>query len=928
MISLSKVAYTTTFTMAVYRRPFWLQCSGPSFAKGIELRTAPVAILLAVKFGCAAALFAGTSLFAPSNLFPSPAEVCCAEAIIGSKQWSNLNAGQSGVDRYGDPLPKGAVARLGTVRLRNCGALLFSRDGKQLITAGGDALTDVVFWDLKTGKETRRLTDGGFTINRLHLSPDGSTLVATAGGSTPFAPVWDTVTGKKRFTFWCESGLCQFTDDSKTVVTVGPNSRENPRAIIKWNAVTGQEISAKVLPPQAPGSIGWLGGNVAAIETKDSVGFFDIENMVEKQRIAVSGRLSFSPEGQHMAEATIQGVQLWNIANGKKEWACEQLAGSSVVFSSDGKQLAWTSSDDYGNHSLWIYAKGDGQPRQFRQFDPGFGHMAFSPNGLTLAHTTSAGVVELRDVKTGGAALPVFDGHMGRVYKLKLLPDGHHLATFDSDCLLIWDLATKSLVRRFPQDLPAGEIALPLTTAAGKVVTARPSDGSLRVRDLVTGMEARKLAAPRDFAGDFMHIATVTESGRFAAILGRTAIGVFDLSSGDCVVQHAHKLPVWDLQLSGDGKLLQVRLQHPKNGLVEVCVSAQTGKEVAPERWLTVARSSGASRWRDESTWLRQLQELRLKNTQGNEEFANFGGRLDRVIESPGSRFLAVCYSDQLASSGKRQEPGVTRVWECSTGTLLEHINLSKDRTLRSFSSDERQLIATSYSDVHLVDIATGRERMHLKGNIVGWINSLLVTPDLRFLISGGDDSQVLIWDLTVRSPDGIWRTVKHEPKKQLEWWDKLASLDGVEAHKAVWELAADPDGTVAFLATKLQPIAVPDDKTCAQLLADLGSESFAKRQQAQSRLIKIGDPVVPAMRDLLTKTADLEQRLRLKKLIEDLGSNYMAGDRLRAFRGLEILERIGSTRARALLKTLSDGAASARFTRTAKESLERLELN
>src|SRR5438128_237091 len=63
------------------------------------------------------------------------------------------------VDFLGDPLPPGALTRLGTLRMRVpfprvAGWLKFSRDGKQLIVPVPGA---VAFWDLATGKELRRL---------------------------------------------------------------------------------------------------------------------------------------------------------------------------------------------------------------------------------------------------------------------------------------------------------------------------------------------------------------------------------------------------------------------------------------------------------------------------------------------------------------------------------------------------------------------------------------------------------------------------------------------------------------------------------------------------------------------------------------------------------------------------------------------------
>ena len=58
-------------------------------------------------------------------------------------------------DLYGDPLPDGAVARLGSVRLRHAGLsdYICLPDGKTVLTAGNDRV--LRFWDLATGRPTR-----------------------------------------------------------------------------------------------------------------------------------------------------------------------------------------------------------------------------------------------------------------------------------------------------------------------------------------------------------------------------------------------------------------------------------------------------------------------------------------------------------------------------------------------------------------------------------------------------------------------------------------------------------------------------------------------------------------------------------------------------------------------------------------------------
>src|SRR5438132_647202 len=64
------------------------------------------------------------------------------------------------VDLFGDPLPPGTLARMGTIRLRpgaTPGHLLFSADSKQLICfAGGHGSADaLVCYEVASGKELR-----------------------------------------------------------------------------------------------------------------------------------------------------------------------------------------------------------------------------------------------------------------------------------------------------------------------------------------------------------------------------------------------------------------------------------------------------------------------------------------------------------------------------------------------------------------------------------------------------------------------------------------------------------------------------------------------------------------------------------------------------------------------------------------------------
>src|SRR5207302_10815870 len=90
-------------------------------------------------------------------------------------------------DRHGDPLPPGAVARLGTVRSRHAGpvrGLAFSADGKTLLSAGHHTVRR---WDAMSGRllEVSR-APGGRGVSA--LSPDGRTVASVEGDALH---LWD-----------------------------------------------------------------------------------------------------------------------------------------------------------------------------------------------------------------------------------------------------------------------------------------------------------------------------------------------------------------------------------------------------------------------------------------------------------------------------------------------------------------------------------------------------------------------------------------------------------------------------------------------------------------------------------------------------------------------------------------------------------------
>src|SRR5690349_20036274 len=93
-----------------------------------------------------------------------------------------------GKDRRGDPLPAGAIARLGTVRLRHThrtSDAVFTADGNTVLVS--DCGGNIVFWDVASAREVGRLhaEDSEVNVLPLALTADGKTLAA--GGLGRFA---------------------------------------------------------------------------------------------------------------------------------------------------------------------------------------------------------------------------------------------------------------------------------------------------------------------------------------------------------------------------------------------------------------------------------------------------------------------------------------------------------------------------------------------------------------------------------------------------------------------------------------------------------------------------------------------------------------------------------------------------------------------
>jgi hypothetical protein len=251
---------------------------------------------------------------------------------------------------------------------------------------------------------------------------------------------------------------------------------------------------------------------------------------------------------------------------------------------------------------------------------------------------------------------------------------------------------------------------------------------------------------------------------------------------------------------------------------------------------------------------------------------------------------------------------------------IRRYDNLPDGACPLAFSPDGHCLAWSGWGSdpsVHLLELATGQDRRRFVGH-TGRVLAMTFAHDGRTLISGGEDTTALVWDVA-------GRLAKVEPPTPQDF-EALAGADAARADVAVRRLAAAPVRTIPRLAKSLVPVAAIDEKRLQQLIADLDADEFATREAASANLEKLGEAVGAACRKALDGKPSAEQRRRLERILEGYSPwAQETPEYLRTLRSLEVLERAGTEEARRTLEALAKGAAGAWQTEQARAALQRL---
>ena len=360
------------------------------------------------------------------------------------------------LDVAGDPLPAGAIARLGTTRYRLRGwhqGVFFSPDGNTVICKGEESV--IRAFEVASGKVVWEFKDADLTNWTADQSPDGTTLAVLGYQKTgerlptPALRVYDLPTRKPLWTIpvssdYSSSLRVRFFPNGKTVVTTTAHE------IRFWDARTGIELLRQ------KAELPYGGFEISRDGKWICYGYSDLflwdwesgaePRKIEGAGIGGSGLFFFGPDDKTVyAASNGRRPKAFDIATGKPVgWMDIGVPAQWVSLSPNKKLLAvgyYGTSRRSENVISFRDAITGNEIRQLPCGTSGGAGGAWSRDGTRFA-TITDNRFWAWDVKTGKVLGPDIPGHEAMISTMTFSPDGRIFTASNDHTIRAWDPAT------------------------------------------------------------------------------------------------------------------------------------------------------------------------------------------------------------------------------------------------------------------------------------------------------------------------------------------------------------------------------------------------------------------------------------------------------------------------------------------------------
>ena len=285
-------------------------------------------------------------------------------------------------------------------------------------------------------------------------------------------------------------------------------------------------------------------------------------------------------------------------------------------------------------------------------------------------------------------------------------------------------------------------------------------------------------------------------------------------------------------------------------------------------------------------------------------EEMEFGLNLSNQTFSADGRHLAIAEPDRVTlrdtTTGKVWRQLTLKAPERKERERFERLDREMPFRPAAFSSDGRYFAASTSmasSVIQLFDLPAGKELHALRVPADHFVVRLVFLPG-GFHLAGVCMGQVVIWDLKSGKRIRTYQVPRDTvPVFAVSGDGKRIATAGDERTVTLWEEGSEEEAS---------QITIGKD----------GISSLAFSPDGKTLLVGCGDYRV-RLYDLTTN--------KEIKLLEKLRKPASRADDLRVVRAIEVLEQIGTEKARRLLEDLAGGAPGAKLTDGAKTALKRL---